>query len=412
MQRNVAGPRMMVSMDIPPFEVLRPEQLRERTSLKWQHHGPDVLPLWVAEMDVVPAAEVVEALTAAVRSGDTGYPNFGTTYRESLAEFAEVRWRWAPDPADMLLCADVMTGIRVLIERFAPPRGTVVIPSPVYPPFAGFSREVGRRVVPVALTTEGRLDVPAIDEALGAHAAGSADRRTVLLLCSPHNPTGVVHTEQELAAVARSAETHGTLVVVDEVHAPLVPTGATFLPWFAVADHGFVVTSAAKAFNLAGLKAGLIVSGPGGRDQLKRLPDSVLYGGSHLGVIGHAAAYRSDPTWLDAVNANIAANGALLADLLAERLPGVGYRTPEATYLAWLDMRGLGLGDDPAAVLLDRGRVALSPGRPFGRGGLGHARVNLACSVEVLTQAVERVALAVAAHLEEPGQGSGPDGSS
>jgi len=187
------------------------------------------------------------------------------------------------------------------------------------------------------------------------------------------------------------------------VHAPLVPQGAMFVPWFAVADHGFVVTSAAKAFNLAGLKAGLIVGGPASRAQLKRLPDSVAWGGSHLGVIGHSAAFRADPSWLDDVNANIAANRALLGDLLAERLPGVGYRIPEATYLAWLDLRGVGLGPDPAVVLLKRGKVALRAGRPFGRGGLGHARVNLACSQEVLTEAVDRMAAAVAAHAGQVG---------
>ena len=386
--------------------------LRTRTSIKWQRYGPDVLPLWVAEMDVLPAPEVVQALTAAIRAGDTGYPNFGTTYKEALSGFAQARWGWTPDPADMVLCADVMTGIRVLIERFSPAGGSVVIPSPVYPPFAGFTREVGRRVVPVGLTAEGRLDVAAIDEALaasahGGSAAGGAsargtdtrgeDRRTVVLLCSPHNPTGVAHTADELRSVAESARRHGALVVVDEVHAPLVPEGATFVPWFAVADHGFVVTSAAKAFNLAGLKAGLIVGAPGSRAHLRRLPDSVVYGGSHLGVIGHAAGYRSDPAWLDAVNANIAANRALLSDLLAERLPGVVHRTPEATYLAWLDLRPLGLGDDPSEILLTHGRVALQAGRHFGLGGLGHARVNIACSQEVLTAAVDRMAIAVAA---------------
>jgi cystathionine beta-lyase len=390
-------------MGIPPFEVLRPDQLRRRTSLKWQHYGPDVLPVWVAEMDVLPAPEVVEALTGAVRAGDTGYPNFGTTYKEALAEFALARWAWDADPADMALCADVMTGIRVLIERFCPPRGTVVIPSPVYPPFAGFTREVGRTVVAVALTDEDRLDVAAIDAALAAHAADAASRRTVLLLCSPHNPTGVVHTAEELAAVAESAQRRGALVIVDEVHAPLVPQGATFVPWFAVADHGFVVTSAAKAFNLAGLKAGLIVGGPASRAQLKRLPDSVAYGGSHLGVIGHAAAYRSDPSWLDAVNANIAANRALLAELLVERLPEVGCRIPQATYLAWLDFRGAGMGPDPAKVLLAQGGVALNEGRTFGRDGIGHARINLACSREVLIEAVDRMAAAVAAHAGQVG---------
>jgi cystathionine beta-lyase len=387
----------------PPFEVLRPEQLRRRTSIKWQYYGPDVLPVWVAEMDVLLAPEVVEALTAAVRAGDTGYPNFGTTYKEAFAEFAHLRWGWAPDPADMGLCADVMTGIRVLVERFSPPRGGVVIPSPVYPPFAIFTREAGRKVVTVALTADGRLDLAAIDDALAANRTDAASRRTVLLLCSPHNPTGVVHTAAELAAVSESAQRHGALVIVDEVHAPLVPTGATFVPWFSVADHGFVVTSAAKAYNLAGLKAGLIVAGPASRASLKRLPDSVAYGGSHLGVIGHAAAYRSDPSWLDAVNANIATNRVLLAELLAERLPAVGYRPPEGTYLAWLDLRGVGLGQDPAEVLLERGRVALHAGRQFGRGGVGHARLNVACSQEVLTEAVDRIAAAVADNPQPTG---------
>jgi cystathionine beta-lyase len=391
-------------MGIPPFEVLRPEQLRRRTSLKWQHYGPDVLPVWVAEMDVLPAPEVVEALTAAIRTGDTGYHNFGTTYKQALAEFAQARWAWSPDPADMALCADVMTGIRVLIERFAPPRGHVVIPSPVYPPFTGFTRELGRRVVVVELTPDGRLDLPAIDAALAANRTEAASRRTVLLLCSPHNPTGVVHTAAELAAVADSAQRHGALVIVDEVHGPLVPPGATFVPWFAVADHGFVVTSAAKAFNLAGLKAGLIVGPPQGRALLKRLPDSVAYGGSHLGVVGHAAAFRADGSWLDAVNANIVANRGLLGTLLAERLPEVRYREPEATYLAWLDLRGTGLGPDPAVILLEHGRVALQAGRPFGRGGIGHARLNLACSQEVLTAAVDRMAVAAAAHRQQAGR--------
>ena len=127
-----------------------------------------------------------------------------------------------------------------------------------------------------------------------------------------------------------------------------------------------MVTSAAKAFNLAGLKAGLIVGGPASRAQVKRLPDSVGYGGSHLGVIGHAAAYRSDPSWLDAVNANIATNRVLLADLLAERLPGVRYRIPAATYLAWLDLRGVGLGNDPAESCSS---AAASPSRRVARSG-------------------------------------------
>ena len=374
---------------VAPFEVLSVAELRARAALKWQRFGPDVLPLWVAEMDVLPAPEVVAALEASVRTGDTGYPRTTPEYAEAFASFAERRWGWAPDPRDAIMCADVMTGIRVLIEALVPVGGPVVIPSPVYPPFALTGRELGRRVVPVPLTDEGRLDVAAIEATLAESSAG--DQRPCILLCSPHNPTGVIHTPDELRAIARAADRSGAVVIVDEVHAPLVPQGATFTAWHTVTDSGFVVTSAAKAFNLAGLKAALIIAAASQRRALRALPESVRYGASHLGVIGHVAAYRADPAWLDAVNANIAANRSLLAVLLAERMPTVGYRVPEATYLAWLDCRGLGLGDDPAAEFLRQGRVALMQGPPFGPGGAGHARLNLACPAAVLDEAVHRM---------------------
>jgi len=405
-------------MTARPFDALSLAQLRQRSSLKWQHYGPDVLPLWIAEMDVRLAPEIVDALDAAVRSGDTGYPNMGGAYKDALRDFASERWDWEPDPADMLLCADVMSGIRAVLRRFAEPEGAVLIPSPVYPPFAMFTREIGRRVVPVGLTEAGRLDVAAIDAALGQEEPGHrADRegRTIVLLCSPHNPTGVVHTADELAGVAAAAERHGALVVVDEVHAPLVPTGTAFVPWHTIADKGYVVTSAAKAFNLAGLKAGLIVGSAGAGALLRAMPESIGYGGSHLGVIGHAAGYRAEPSWLDDVNANIADNRVLLSELLAQRLPSVRYRVPEASYLAWLDMRGLGLGKDPAGVLLRRGRIALTSGLRFGPGGAGHARLNFACSESVLVDAVDRMAQAVARQAEvgapepDPMGGASPD---
>jgi cystathionine beta-lyase len=381
----------------PPFEVLTPADLRGRSSLKWSHFGPDVLPLWVAEMDVLPAPEVVEVLVAAARAGDTGYPTSDRGFAESMAAFAAQRWGWRVDPAATATCADVMTGIQVLVEHLVPRGGSVVIPTPVYPPFADFTREVDRVVVPAALSAEGRLDPAAIEAAVAAAAGSAAEGPPAILLCSPHNPTGTVHTRAELEAVAGIADRLGSTVIVDEVHAPLVPAGAEFVPWLAVSELGFVVTSAAKAFNLAGLKAALIVAGPGSRAELRALPGSVRFGASHLGIVAQRAAYGADPAWLDAVNANIAANRALLGTVLAGRIPLIGYRQPEATYLAWLDCRDLGLGDDPARTFLKRGQVALGQGPTFGPGGEGFARLNLACSAAVLTEAVDRMASVVPA---------------
>ena len=212
-----------------------------------------------------------------------------------------------------------------------------------------------------------------------------------VLLCSPHNPTGVVHTDGELRAVAQLAAEHGVEVVVDEIHSLLVPEGATFTPYLAVADSGLVVTSASKAYNLAALKAAIIVAGPGSAHLIEQIPKPVLYGTSAFGVLAHRAAWDHGDAWIDAVNANIAANRILLGELLAERLPTVGYRVPEATYLAWLDCRALGLGDDPSQAFLERGRVAFNSGLEFGPGGEGFVRLNLACSRATLTEAVDRM---------------------
>lgn len=372
-----------------PFEVLSVEALRARSSLKWSRYDPDVLPLWVAEMDLLPAPEVVEAIVTAARTGDLGYPGQGEfAYAEALAEFAAARWGWEVDVTRSVTCADAMSGIGAVLTTAMPADAPVVIPSPVYPPFALFSRETGRRVVRVGLTTAGRLDLPAIDAALGAEPS-------FLLLCNPHNPTGAVHTADELRALAEIAERTGATVIADEVHGPLVHGAATFVPWLSISDRGFAITSAAKSFNLAGLKAGVILGGSEESRRLARLPAATRYGASSLGVIAHTAAYRSDPAWLDAVNEAIAANVARLGERLAEALPEIGLNPPAATYLAWLDCTGLGLGDDPADAFLRIGRVGLNSGPPFGPGGRGHARINVACSAAVLDDAVERMAATV-----------------
>ncbi len=381
----------MADSSLPePFEELSLDELRSRTSIKWSMFDPDVLPLWVAEMDAMPAPAVTEALTDALHRGDLGYPPLDTSYAVALADVAARRWGWALDVSATQNVADVLTGVFAAIELLTERGDAVVVPSPVYPPLHEFTRAMGRDVVPVPLTPEGRLDLGAIDATLG-HA-----RAKVLLLCSPHNPTGTVHTADELRGVATIAEEHGVEVLVDEIHGLLVPDGASFVPWLTVSDRGLVVTSASKAYNLAGLKAAVVVGGERSRGRVEALPRSLGYGMSHVGAIAQMAAWRGGDTWLDAVNANIASNSAWLADLLAERIPEVRYRPVEATYLAWLDCTALGLGEDPATVFLERGRVALNAGPTFGPGGEGHVRINLAAGRATLTEAVARMASVLA----------------
>ncbi|MCD9199563.1 MalY/PatB family protein [Aeromicrobium wangtongii] len=378
-----------------PLRDLDETTLRARTSLKWREYPPDVLPLWVAEMDVVPARPVVDALKRAVESGDTGYPH-GNGYAEALADFAADRWSWTGlDPQRTAYAADVMTGLSEVLRLVSAPGDPVVVNPPVYPPFFGFTEHADRMIVEAPLGEDGRLDLGALEAAF--LTAGGSGRPVTYLLCNPHNPTAVAHTMTELTAVAALAATHGVRVVVDEIHGPLVP--GDFVPYLSIpgAEDAFAVTSASKSWNLAGLKAAVIIAGERAAGDLERLPEIVSHGPSHLGMIAHTVALREGVAWLDAVQADLAENRALLAELLAEHLPGVRWARGDATYLAWLDCRDLRLGDDPAAAFLEQGRVAVNSGLPFGTGGAGHVRLNIATSPQILTEAITRMA-SVAGH--------------
>jgi len=369
-----------------PFEELSLDELRTRTSIKWTMYEPDVLPLWVAEMDVAPVPSVVAALERAVRAGDLGYPPMDDSYAESFAAVAARRWGWAVDVDGTSLAADVLTGVREALLAATGPGDGILLPTPVYHPLVDMPASIGRRLVACPLTEEGRLD-------LGAIAAGLQDPSVrAVLLCSPHNPTGVVHTREELAELAGLAARHDVEVVVDEIHALLVPDSSRFVPWLTVSPRGLVVTSASKAYNMAAIKAAIVVAGESSREPLARMPETLRWGASHIGVIAHRAAWDGGDAWIDAVNGAVAENAAYLSSLLAEHLPGVVYRGQQATYLAWLDCRALGLGDDPSVVFRERGRVALNPGPEFGPGGEGHVRLNIAASRATLTEAVRRMA--------------------
>ncbi|MCF8590495.1 MalY/PatB family protein [Gordonia liuliyuniae] len=382
-----------------PFEQLSVDALRRRTSLKWRTYPPDVLPLWVAEMDVLPAEPVAAVLRQALELGDTGYPSGARAYAEALAGFARRRWGWdGVDVDSAQIVPDVMLGIVEVLKLVTEPGSSVVVNTPVYPPFFAFTEHADRRVVGAPLGTDGRIDVAALEAAFRDTAPAA------FLLANPHNPTGAVHTVDELVAVAALAREYGVRVIVDEIHAPLVLPGATFTPYLSVdgTEDAFVVTSASKAWNLPGVKAALAIAGTAGADDLRRMPEEVSHGPSHFGVLAHTAAYTDGEPWLNALLAALAANRELVGRLLAEHLPTVGYTPPDGTYLAWLDCRPLGFGDDatpgavadvagPARAFLDQSRVALSSGHAFGPGGGGHVRLNFATSQAILTEAVTRM---------------------
>jgi len=377
-----------------PLNLLSLDDLRRRTSMKWRHFAPDVLPLWVAEMDVPLAEPIVRAVGQALAIGDTGYPE-GTAYAEAFTAFAGERWGWRFDVQASSNIPDVMGGIAEILKLVTEPGAVVVVNSPVYTPFYRYVEHMGRRVIEAPLGAGQRIDPETLERAFAAAAASR--RGAAFLLCNPHNPTGTVHSREELAVVAGLAEHHGVRVLADEIHAPIVHCESAHVPYLSLAgtERAFAMLSASKGWNLAGLKAALVVAGADAAGDLERLPQEVRSGPSHVGLIAHVAALRDGRAWLDRLLSGLDQNRRLLGELLADQLPGAVYSPPAGTYLAWIDCRALGLGEDPAAVFLERGRVALSSGPRFGTGGAGHVRLNLATSPEILADAVARMASAI-----------------
>jgi len=201
------------------------------------------------------------------------------------------------------------------------------------------------------------------------------------------------------ATLAALADEFGVRVVADEIHAPIVlPGGAAFTPFLTVpgGERGFSVFSPSKGWNLAGLKSALVLAGAQAADDLARLHEVHTHGSSHIGAIAHVAALDDGRQWLAQLLLELDANRTLLARLLAEHLPGIRWQAPDATYLAWLDCRDLGLGDDPSSVFLRQGRVALGSGPQYGpQTGRGFVRLNLATSPEIIEDAVGRMSTAL-----------------
>jgi cystathionine beta-lyase len=371
------------------LRVLDLPTLHERRSDKWTGHDDDVLVATIAEMDFPLAEPVAEALRAAIDRSDLGYaPPAPRRLRDAFAGFARRRLRWDVDSDQITLVPDVMVGLVELSRVLTGPDGAVAFVTPAYPPFFTALPHAVARLEHITEGEDGAVDL----EALAGSIAGGT---RVLILTNPHNPTGRVLPRSELEAIAELCAEREVWVLADEIHAPLLLPGTEHTAWLEVSDAsracGIALTSASKAFNLVGLKAALLVTASDRmRGVVAGLPDLTDQVGL-LGVVAAEAAFAEGDEWLDAVLAQLDANRSLLGERLAAEAPPIRWQPPGASYLAWLDCRKLGLGDDPAQYFLERGRVALSPGLDYGREGAGFARLNFGTSPDLVAEAVRRI---------------------
>ena len=366
-------------------------QLQQRKSAKWREFPADVLPLPVAEMDFEIAKPIRDVLSQMIGGSDTGYlgpiPELGINF----AKFAKARWGWEIDPDQVFTATDVGVGMVEMARTVVKPGDLIMINSPVYHNMNNWISELKCKSYDAPLIKTGlhyTIDLNAIER---GYAAGVKAH----FICSPHNPVGTVFTRDELSAIADLAKKYGVTVFSDEIHAPLTYNAAEFVPFLAVSDVarevGICVTAASKSWNLAGLKcATIITADPKQLERAKSMPMAVHYRASLFGAVASATAYEC-ADWLDSAIETMDSNRKFLKALLAEKLPTVGYRIPDCSYLAWLDLSSLNLGVNPSETLLTQGKVALNSGITFGPDSGQFVRFNFATSEEIMYEAVNRI---------------------
>jgi cystathionine beta-lyase len=383
----------MTARDDRPVIGVELERLRSLSCIKWTWHDPDVLPAWVADMDLAPVPAAVEAVRALVERGDFGY----NMTAESKLAGAWCAWQserngWSPDDKLTRVFCDVMQGVEATLWLSTEPGDGVVAFTPVYPPFLRTVSANKRRIVECPLLQEEgwRLDPERLNAAID-------DGTRAILLCNPHNPTGRAFSREELRAIADVAETRDLIIISDEIWGDLIHPGAEHIPMPLLGEdtaaRTVTISAASKSFNLAGLRTAVAHLGHEGvRKAIKALPGHLFGAVGSPGAEASLAAWTQGAPWLAETREHLTAQRDHLAERLSAELPSVRFDIPEATYLAWLDFRELGLGDDPAKRLLDSARVALSSGLDFGPRGAGFARLNFATTRPILDAIVDRIA--------------------
>ena len=368
---------------------------RRRTeSNKWHKYPPDVLPLWVADMDFRSPEPVIRALRERVEHGVFGYGVEQPEFYEVFLDRLQTRYGWRVSPEAILVIPGVIPGFNLAARALTAAGDGLLLQTPVYPPIGRVPDNVGLTSdeMQLDLQPDGRyaIDFERFEAAIG-------ERTRMFLLCNPHNPVGRVFRRDELERMAEVCLRRGLLICADEVHCELTFSRQRHVPIASldaeIAARTITLMAPSKSFNLPGLKCAVaIIPNASLREKFVAAQLDLVRAVNVLGYTAALAAYRDGQPWLDALLRYLEANRDFVVEYARSKLPGVRAASPEATYLAWLDCREADLPDsDPYTFFLDEARVALTDGKAFGRGGAGFVRLNFACPRATLAEGLDRM---------------------
>lgn len=381
----------------PDFEMSQ-QALQARRNSKWNHHGPDVLPAFVAEMDFLVARPIQSAIERIVREGDYGYPMRDGDRADRAVAHAFVgrmksRFNWDVAPDLVLPIADLVQGTYATVLAFSDPGDGVFLQTPNYPPFREAIQSTGRKLLSLPMRDQGDRYGFDLDE-----LKSLVDSTTrIFVLCNPQNPTGRVFDRDELLALGKFAVAHDLVVVSDEIHSDLVYAGRQHIPFASlgpeIAARTVTLNSATKSFNIPGLRCAAMAFGDVALQAryLKRIPAKLTGSANIVGVDATVAAWTEGQPWLDAVMAHLTKARDRVKQVLSTEAPGIHLHAPEATYLAWLDCSKLGLSTSAFDFFHDNARVGLSVGETFDPSCAPFVRLNFATSMPILDEILERM---------------------
>ena len=367
-------------------------------SVKWNKFEEDVLPMWVADMDFRSPEPVIAALQERVAHGIFGYGFELEGLQEAIAAHLLDREDWPVALEQISFVSGVVTGFNHAIYSLTDPGDSILIQTPVYPPFLAAPEQAGRVLVENQLIRkpDGKYEID-FDDFEKKAASGVK----LFILCSPHNPVGRVFTREELTRMAEICLAHDVLICSDEIHADLIFSESRHIPIASLSPEISAKTvtylAPSKTFNIAGLSTSVFIAqDPVMRKQLDESMPMLLGHPNILGLHAARAAYQHGRPWLDAALQYLEANRDFLYDYVQDQLPGISMWRPEGTFLAWLDCRDLDLEVSPFEFFLNEAKVGLNDGLTFGSTGEGFVRLNFGCPRAVLEDGLDRMRKAVA----------------
>lgn len=359
----------------------------------------DLLPLWVADMDFATPDFVVDALKARLSHPIFGYTIEPADYRPTIIDWNESHHGWKIKPEWISFIPGIVKGIGFVVNVFTKPGEKVIIQPPVYHPFRMTPEDNGREVVfnSLRLREDGYYDMD-----FDNLSEVCDDKCRVLILSNPHNPAGVCWSKETLQRLADFCYEHNIIVISDEIHSDMALFGNRHVPFASVseraADISITFAAPTKTFNMAGIVSSYAVIS---NDDLRQrfygwLKANELDEPTIFAPIATIAAYQKGEEWRKQMLAYVEDNVRFVEDYCREYIPGIRPLRPQASFLVWLNCRGLELSHDKLLDLfIDKAHLALNDGEMFGPGGEGFMRLNVGTPRSVLRQALEQLTKAV-----------------